>query len=276
MFSTCFTTYRDFTTDWFRKWDQKLKFDKRMHRKWWEMSIVCESLESNGMLARGKKGVGFGVGSEILPSMFGEMGCEILATDMLPESWGSTHCRFYEANQKYGIQTRVVDMNWIDGAGAYEAVEENGYDFSWSICSMDHCGNAWLTKRFLLNQMNCLRANGLAVHTAEYTINHGLPREGTTAWLTWEDILDVSILMRSLGYVFAPVDWFMGNAVQDHMIDLHPFEGPVHIKAETHGRWGTCVLFAAKKVSDGAFWVPGNEADARREIAEYQLSHSHT
>jgi hypothetical protein len=276
MFSTRFTTARDFRSSWYEKWCRALSLPNTFHRKWWELALVCETLQSHGVLHFGRRGVGFGVGSETLPSMFADMGCQILATDLLPDSWKDTHRQFHELNTHDRVTTRIVDMNWIHDAELSEDIDEVDFDFAWSTCSMDHCGSVWLTKRFLLNQMNVLAVGGIAVHTAEYTISVGMPRSGATAWLTWDDIIDIVELMRAMGHELAPIDWFVGDSIEDHMIDTSPYTGRVHIKAEMHGgRWGTCVAFAAKRRTADIVWIPAEESEARKAIAAYQSSHSH-
>lgn len=270
MFATKFTVARDFHTDWYQTWKQKLNLGDHIHRKCWEIATICETLASAGMLNTNKKGIGYGVGNEPLLTLFTKMGCTILATDGLPSTWSTMNDQFHTINQT--IETRIVDMNWIQGA-----VQPNHYDFSWSICSMDHCGSTWLTKRFLLNQMNCLKKGGIATHTAEYTINTELPKIGTTTWLTWEDILDIQQLMTACGHHPAPIDWFIGDTLEDHIIDKIPYNGKIHIKCETHNRWGTCVIITARKQHDHEFWVPLDEQEARTKIHQqsHQQSHQH-
>lgn len=266
MFSTCMTTMRDFGTEWYRKWRERLAFPDRIHRKSWEIAIISETLESHGMLQHGKHGVGFGVGSEPLVKYYADLGPTILATDLLPDDWHETHKRFFTHGEHPNVSNRIVDMNWIDGAGGKDAVEEESADFTWSVCSMDHCGTAWWTKRFVLNQMNCLKPGGIGVHTGEYTINPGMPREGGTVWLNCDDLIDLSDLLRSLGHEPAPIDWFIGDAYGDHTIDYFPYEGFYHIKTEANGKWGTCFCFAVRKQNPGVFWVPLDESQAREAI----------
>lgn len=270
MFSTRFSTARDFNSEWYRYWKVIFGFDDRVYRKLWEVAFVCETLRENDKLQRGARGVAFGVGSEELPRKFANLGCHILATDLLAPEWAASHRLFAEVNSHERIQTQNVDMNFL------QDIAIGNYDFAWSVCAMDHCGSTWLTKRFLLNQMNLLRVGGIAAHTAEYTISAGMPKEGGTVYLTAEDVLDVAHLMESMGHQLAPVDWFVGDSIEDHMIDSPPYVGHVHLKAEMcDGRWGTCVGFAARKTTSDVAWIPVDEFEGRKFIAEYQLSHSH-
>lgn len=273
MFSTRMTTRRDFDSEWFLRWKPILSFSDRVHRKSWEMAIVAETLQSHGVLVPGRKGVGFGVGSESLTKVFADLGPDVLATDLLPDSWKDTHKGFWIGGEHPRITNRIVDMNWIDGASGKDVVECNAFDFSWSVCSMDHCGTVWWTKRFLLNQMNALKPGAIGVHTAEYTINVGMPRVGTTVWLDRNDVIDVMNLLAQLGHELAPIDWFIGDTFDDHGIDCSPYEG-THIKAEAHGRWGTCICFAVRKGNVPVFWVPLDESEARAAIDQAQRSHS--
>ena len=54
----------------------------RLHRKIWEFCFIAQALDERGMLARGRRGLGFAVGTEPLPAMFASRGCAIVATDL--------------------------------------------------------------------------------------------------------------------------------------------------------------------------------------------------
>src|SRR5580700_7520252 len=57
-----------------------------LHRKMWEWLFIAEALRERGMLAAGRRGVGFGVGQEPLVALFADAGCEVVATDQPHES----------------------------------------------------------------------------------------------------------------------------------------------------------------------------------------------
>lgn len=277
MFSTRFTTAQDFQSEWYKKWKANLDLPDGFVRKWWEIAYVMETLDSHGVIKKGCRGVGFGVGSESLTSQIADLGPKLTATDLCGQDWSHINSGFGGLSSHQRIETRVVDMNWIDGESGKATVENESYDFSYSICSMDHCGTVWWTKRFLLNQMNCLRVGGIATHTGEYTISLGLPRVGGTVWLDWADILDICNMLLQLGHEPAPIDWNIGNSVEDHQVDPHPHSGAIHLKPEVeNGRWGTCVGFAVRKKCPGVFWIPLDEAEARNAIANCQFAHSQT
>lgn len=269
MFSTCFSVYADFQSEWYQHWIREFQLGPRIHRKLWEVAIICETLKSQGALRSPLRGVEFGCGNGFLAKSLEAYGPTILATDLFGPSWIGTH------GGGAGLNAKNVDMNWIDGASGHTAVNVEAYDFSYSACSMDHCGSVWLTKRFLLNQMNVLTLGGVAVHTAEYTISRGLPREGSTSWMDCSDVVDMQSLAESCGYEMAPINWNIGSHAQDHQIDIPPYEGESHLKVEVSGgRWGTCIAFALRKTKPGVYWIPVEEDIAREQIA--QRSHSQT
>ena len=51
--------------------------DVMLHRKMWEWLFIAEALSERGMLAAGRRGVGFGVGQEPLVALFADAGCNI-------------------------------------------------------------------------------------------------------------------------------------------------------------------------------------------------------
>src|ERR1700684_3063496 len=55
-----------------------------LHRKMWEWLIIAAALRERGMLAAGRRGLGFGVGQEPLVALFAAEGCEVVATDQPP------------------------------------------------------------------------------------------------------------------------------------------------------------------------------------------------
>src|SRR5580698_7522774 len=52
-----------------------------LHRKMWEWLFIAEALRERGLLAPGRRGLGFGVGQEPLVALFAAEGCDLVATD---------------------------------------------------------------------------------------------------------------------------------------------------------------------------------------------------
>ena len=71
----------DFVRSDFHRWMDVLKEKPRYHRKLWEFFFVAQALQEQGLLAPGRSGVGFGVGTEPLPAAFAALGVSVLASD---------------------------------------------------------------------------------------------------------------------------------------------------------------------------------------------------
>lgn len=266
MFRSSLSVARDFHTPWFQVWKDRLRFGDRMHRKAWELAVVAETLDSEGQLSHGQRGLGFGVGNEPLPRYFADRGCQIVATDLGELGWADAHS-FQERNCYPGIETRIVDMNNLEHGGR---VETGAYDFTWSVCSLDHCGSVWLSQRFLLNQMNCLKAGGLAIHTAEYSFAAGMPRTGGTVFFSPADVRETIDWLRLLGHETPDMDWFLGDRPEDHVVDPPPYQGAIHLKVEfPTNRWTTCMAIAARATERSRrVWLAADEVQGRQQLKE--------
>ena len=98
------------------------------------------------MLAAGKKGLGFAVGSEALPSLFAAHGAEILATDLAPGPqsghWLVTgqHAASIDGLYREDILSRsefdrLVSFQYAD-MRTLEGLPDAAFDFIWSSCSL--------------------------------------------------------------------------------------------------------------------------------------------
>src|SRR5688500_10202229 len=171
----------DYKAGWYQRWCDELSETPNFHRKQWEFVYVMQALWERGCIAAGKKGLVFAVGREPLPSMFAKYGCEILATDIMPEigiakGWDATDqlCHDVESlntrmicdpeSFKRLVKYKVVDMNDIPS-------DLTGFDFNWSSCSFEHLGSLEKGFMFLKNQLKTLKPGGWAVHTTEYNIS---------------------------------------------------------------------------------------------------------
>jgi len=172
-----YCTAKELSSPWVRRWANLLGETWRPHRKLWEFAIICEAMESEGLLQPGCRAVGFGVGMEPLVALFASRGVEVTATDAARGGWFHT-CK-EKLNSRGICQSdvferlvtfRELDMNWIPD-------DLTGFDFCWSCCSMDHLGSIRLSKRFVYESLKTLRSGGVAVHVGEFG-----PK------LTWRDV----------------------------------------------------------------------------------------
>lgn len=228
----------------FRFWARKLGEQMTMHRKLWEFCFVLQALYERGMLAEGKRGLGFAVGEEPLPALMASMGCSILASDLdaaderaaqwaetaqLASTLESLNARNLCDSSKFRerVSFRPIDMNRIPE-------DVRGFDFAWSSCSFEHCGSIELGKRFLQEQMKCLKPGGIAVHTTEFNLSSldETIREGSTVIYRRQDIEEMVRALQSDGHRVEPLQLDLGDSKEDAHVDVMPYSDNRHLKLE--------------------------------------------
>ena len=85
----------DIEAPWLRHWCGRLGMAPLYHRKVWEECFVPQALWEAGMLAPGRRGLGFAVGRELLPALFAADGATVLATDLPDDDAGGTAPLFF-------------------------------------------------------------------------------------------------------------------------------------------------------------------------------------
>lgn len=214
---------QDFKTEWFKNCCVKLKEPFKYHRKLWEYCYIYQCLLERGYLQPGKKGLGFAVGKEPLTAAFASHGCQITATDLelkkaQAQGWTLTneHCNSLADLNERGICSsslfdslvtfNYMDMNKIDNKFF------NCFNFTWSSCAFEHCGSLDLGKNFLINQMNCLKPGGIAIHTTEYNLssNKNTIATGQTVLFRKQDFDWIVDKLRALGHSIS-IDYTVGK-----------------------------------------------------------------
>ena len=245
---SCLCTAEQLDSPAFRYWLGELGEAWRFHRKQWEFGYLLQALYERGCLTAGKRGLGFAVGQEVLPSYFASHGCTIVATDLAATDgraagwaesgeWSSTA----EVLNRRGlcdpalfrerVTFRPVDMNHIPP-------DLTGFDFTWSSCSFEHCGSIELGMQFVLRQMDCLEPGGLAVHTTEFnlTSNTSTVTEGRTVLFRRVDIEELVRRLRALGHDVEPLDLTIGSHPLDWFVDQRPYTPDKHLR-KRQGRY---------------------------------------
>lgn len=233
-----------------------------LHRKLWEWLFIIQALFERGMLQEGRRGLGFGVGNDPLPSLFASLGCDIVATDLDLEQateagWvaGGQHASALPDLNRAGlcapdqfaerVSFRPVDMNRIPG-------DLRGFDFTWSACAFEHLGSIERGQEFLLRQMDCLNPGGVAVHTTEYNVssNRATVTWGPTAVFRRRDIEWIVRQLRRFGDRIE-VDFDPGNSEADQHVDVPPFTD-VHLKTMVSAFVATSLALVVEKNPHGA------------------------
>ncbi|HJQ38559.1 MAG TPA: class I SAM-dependent methyltransferase [Thermoanaerobaculia bacterium] len=204
------------------------------HRKVWEWVYIVRVLELAGLLHPGKRGLGFGVGTEPLASAFAARGCFITATDVpsgeSSEVWAASgqHASALSALNELGlcppeqfaqrVEFQPLDMTRLPRF-------DGRYDFVWSSCVIEHVGGSEATARFLLDSMAALKPGGVAVHTTELClvdVREPIECPGTTvftrAWLT-----EMKARLEEAGHAVSPLNFDLGREPQDATIEWPPY-----------------------------------------------------
>jgi 2-polyprenyl-3-methyl-5-hydroxy-6-metoxy-1,4-benzoquinol methylase len=260
------TRQADIESPWFAYWCAQLGIPVTYHRKIWEYCFVLQTLHDANLLVPGKRGLGFACGEEPIPSFLASRGLSITATDLAPEKvvgkgWIETgqHASSLDKLWHSHIVTReafdrMVSLQFVDMNAIPPSL--GGYDFCWSICSLEHLGSIAKGLDFIENSLSVLRPGGVAVHTTEYNMDG----EGPTIdnWMTVlfqrKHIESIADRLTKKGHYVAPLDFDVGDGPLDHFIDLPPYdwealvrqdqgglrESPAHLKLAIDGFACTC------------------------------------
>ena len=253
-------TQAQLETATFRRWSERLGVAHGLHRKLWEHCFIAQALEERGMLAPGRRGLGFGVGKEPLAALFASRGCAIVATDLdegqaQETGWldSGQHAANLAALNEAGlcdeaafrrlVSFRFADMNAI-------AADLRGFDFTWSACSFEHVGSIALGEEFLVNQMDCLKPGGVAVHTTEFNVrsDDATLTEGPTVLFRRRDIERMAAGCAALGHEIA-LDLHPGDGLADGTIDAPPYTHNPHLKIQLAGYVTTSIGLIVRKPS---------------------------
>jgi SAM-dependent methyltransferase len=188
------------------------------------------------MLAPGRRGLGFGVGRELLPSVLAAHGVQTTATDLPAEDersevWSGTGQHASGIDRMF--DRRIVEWDAYCSLCEYRPVDMNripaelhgGYDFCWSVCALEHLGSIEQGLNFIEQSVRCLRPGGVAVHTTEYNLQEDGPTVDN-----WPTVLFQRRHMEVLGQRLATrgarllaIDFSTGEGVLDGFVDLPPY-----------------------------------------------------
>lgn len=262
---SCLCTRDQMESPAFRYWTARLGEHWRLHRKLWEHCIILQALYERDLLRPGRSGLGFAVGEEALPALMASLGCRIVATDLdssdaRADVWAKTaqlasnlenlnNRRLCEPDVFHELVSfRPVDMNQIPS-------DLQGFDFTWSSCSFEHCGSIDLGKRFLSEQMKCLKPGGIAVHTTEFNLSSidKTIESGTTVIFRKRDIEDMIRDLQAQGHTVEKLQLHLGSTPEDALVDTPPYSNDLHLKLELFGQYvSTSVVLIIKKSSEAA------------------------
>lgn len=261
----------DFFTSWFRKSCAELKIEPVLHRKIWEFAFIINNLDYYGFIETDTTGIGFGCGTEPIPSYLASKGINIVATDLEPSNesakawidtaqhisdrdkiWMPDLCTKSEFENR--VSLRYEDMNSISSD------LDGKFNFCWSICALEHLGSIEKGFDFIRRSLDMLKPGGIAIHTTEF--NYLSDDKTIDNWVTVlfrkKDFLKFHQEIISLGYEVPEIDFNVGNDPLDWFIDLPPFQSDKgyyskelpsepHLKLSLDGFPSTCFGIVIRK-----------------------------
>jgi 2-polyprenyl-3-methyl-5-hydroxy-6-metoxy-1,4-benzoquinol methylase len=229
------STQADLESDWATYWIGELKAAHIFHRKLWEFAYVLQVIQENGHLRPGARGLGFGCGTEPLPSYFASHGIHVTVTDLAPEKaegrgWIDTsqHTSSLDAAYQPHLVSRdqfdkFVSLRYVDMNSIPEDLRD--YDFCWSICALEHIGSIQKGLDFIENSLCTLGPGGIAVHTTEFNFlndDHTID-DWPTVLFQKRHFCDLTERLERQGHHVAPLDFDVGDKPLDKFIDLPPY-----------------------------------------------------
>lgn len=280
---------KHFETDWYRHWAGKIAQGKpdvdrfgesfsqvfRMvweamdftdgqpryrHRKMWEWCAIAQVLYERKMLKAGRRGCGFAVGHEPLPSLFAAMGADILATDLastVDNGWAEHGQQSNSADHVYWphlvtaedfhrrVQFQAADMRTLAG------IPDQTFDFMWSSCSLEHLGSLEAGMDFVEKATDLLRPGGVGVHTTEFNVSSHTKTLETGGSVIYRpsdlEALSKRLLDRKARLRHLVFD--VGQTTFDQEADTPPYyvSGRQHIKLMIDEFAATSILLVVEK-----------------------------
>lgn len=181
-----------------------------IHRKLWEFASIAKVVKDHFHSLQGKQGIGFGVGTEPLTSLFAKWGGSILATDQ-PHGQGSVNWQAFtqHATSLEAIHRRdVIDSESFSSLVKFQHIDMNNlptglgtFDLMWSSCVIEHIGGFANAKEFLTKSYHLLNPGGLAIHTTEIELTKKpqMMVYGHDCVFRTDELIDMEHALRSLG-----------------------------------------------------------------------------
>lgn len=255
---------KDFSSKWYRRWSILLKQEKgvygrKIHNKAWQNAIILQALSERGYLKAGNAAIGFGVGTERIPSALAALGLRVTATDQSLETgrkagWDNIGQLTHDRNDlnQYGIAKkndfdsnvifRNCDMRKINN-------EFQDYDIVWSNCALGHLGSIEAGLQFIEASLAVLKPGGIAVHTTEINIVSDTKTldSGDTVIFRRRDIVGLFQRLRRKGYTCAPLVLDYGSLLADAHFSGHPYDDEPLLKLNVGGHLLSQIVLIIKK-----------------------------
>lgn len=246
-------THEQMQTETYADLCRRLGLDATVpHRKSWEFAFILAALEAKGVVAPGRRGLGFGTGREMLPSLFASAGVEVVATDAPADL-------DFSANWAMGSQwaeglndlwrPELVDREAFFNRVTFRPADMNNippeltdFDFCWSACAFEHLGSIRMGLDYLHNSLKPLKPGGISVQTTEFNLSSNdrtIDAPGLCLFRKQDFEIVIDELTRA-GHTVEPLNLWPGVTAVDEHIDLPPYSLP-HLKLELQGYLTTSI-----------------------------------
>lgn len=230
----------------YRRWCAAIGEPPRHHRKQWEFCYILAVLEARGMLAPGRRGLGFGVGREPLVAAMAARGVAVTATDLDP---AAARAHFWAETDEQAAGLASLNARGLCDPAAFARLVSfehadmrrvpahlTGYDFVWSSCAFEHLGSLGAGIDFVIAALATLRPGGVAVHTTEYNLADGWRTRdhGATVVYRRRDLERLFARAAACGFV-TEANWTPGGDTLDRHVDLPPYSPDRHVKIGYRG-----------------------------------------
>jgi SAM-dependent methyltransferase len=228
-------TQAQLSEPWFAAWCKAMEEPPTAHRKTWEFAYVAEVLDALGLLGSGRRGLGFGVGREALVSLFASRGVEVVATDLAPtsrEALGWTRSGQHAFGVDGLLRPNVCDPEAFRKLVTWRAVDMKsipddlkGFDFCWSVCSLEHLGSLRDGVEFIEQSLSSLAPGGVAVHTTEFNLSSDEDTIETGPVVVYRegDVRALKERLEAAGHQVAALDFSRGDGLLDKYVDVPPY-----------------------------------------------------
>ena len=246
---------RDFLHPSYREFCEVYKLPMQLHRKWWEYAFIYQRLSEAGVLRPGLRGLGFGVGTEKLPSFFAGLGVHVMATDApVGTNWSGSGSEADHKNRLF--HPDMIDRDTFENRVSFQYCDMNdisghlsGYDFCWSSCSFEHLGSLQNGIDFVIKSVETLKVGGVACHTTELNLssNEETVESGGTVLYRKKDLEQLCATLEEHGHWAEPLRIEPGTWPPDYFVDVPPYASDPHLKLLIGSYVSTSVGIVARR-----------------------------
>lgn len=210
---------------------EAMALERIAHRGIWQHAYIVSVLATEGVIAPGKRAIGFGCGAERTPALLASRGVTVLASDQPGEAAEQRLDAMFDARviprEDYDrlVSFHPIDMNDLPGG------LDGQFDCLWSASAMQHLGSIRRGLDFVERSLPALRPGGIAVHTMDFNLgsNEETVDNPDIAIFRRRDIEALAGRLQAEGHQVLPINLHPGEDREDEVIDQPPYGLP-HLK----------------------------------------------